>query len=59
MTLAAGARLGPYEILSPLGAGGMGGVYRGRDKTDPRFRAILAKFGLPQAPAKATEKPQP
>jgi hypothetical protein len=29
MTLPSGARLGPYVIVSPLGAGGMGEVYKG------------------------------
>jgi Tol biopolymer transport system component len=40
MPLAAGIRLGPYEILSPLGAGGMGEVYRARDSKLGREIAI-------------------
>ena len=40
MTLSPGARLGPYEILSPLGAGGMGEVYRAKDARLGRDVAI-------------------
>ncbi len=40
MVLTAGARLGPYEILSALGAGGMGEVYRARDSRLQRTVAI-------------------
>src|SRR5579864_9502648 len=40
MPLSAGARLGPYEILAPIGAGGMGEVYRARDTRLNREVAI-------------------
>src|SRR2546425_5925071 len=40
MPLSAGANLGPYEILSAIGAGGMGEVYRARDKRLGREVAI-------------------
>ena len=40
MALTAGARLGPYEIVSPVGAGGMGEVYRARDTRLDRTVAI-------------------
>ena len=45
MTLTSGTKLGPYEIVSPLGAGGMGEVYRARD---PRLRREVAVKVLPQ-----------
>ncbi|HKD17930.1 MAG TPA: protein kinase [Thermoanaerobaculia bacterium] len=44
MTLVAGSRLGPYEILSPIGAGGMGEVYRAKD---PRLGREVAIKVLP------------
>src|ERR1700674_1938239 len=46
MALTSGTKLGPYEIQSPLGAGGMGGVYRARD---PRLERSVAIKILPAA----------
>ena len=40
MPLATGSRLGPYEIMAPLGAGGMGEVYKARDTRLERIVAI-------------------
>ncbi|HYB53271.1 MAG TPA: cell wall synthesis protein CwsA, partial [Thermoanaerobaculia bacterium] len=53
MTLASGTKLGPYEILSPLGAGGMGEVYRARDAKLNRDVAIKV---LPEAFASDSER---
>ena len=40
MPLTAGDRLGPYEIIAPIGSGGMGEVYRARDSRLDRIVAI-------------------
>ena len=40
MPLVIGTRLGPYEIVAPIGAGGMGEVYRARDTRLGREVAI-------------------
>ncbi len=52
MTLSAGVRLGPYEILAPLGAGGMGEVYRAKDT---RLERTVAVKVLPQRLSSSTE----
>ena len=46
MNLTSGTKLGPYEIVSLLGAGGMGEVYRARDS---RLKRDVAIKVLPQA----------
>jgi hypothetical protein len=49
MALPAGTRLGPYEIFVPIGAGGMGEVYRARDTRLNREVAIKVSCAcLPQ-----------
>src|SRR5579862_2571502 len=53
MSLSARDRLGPYEILAPIGKGGMGEVYRARDTKLKREVAIKV---LPEAFARDPER---
>ena len=54
MALASGVRLGPYEIVSALGAGGMGEVYKARDT---RLDGTVAIKVLPEHVASDTGVP--
>ncbi|MGE4189416.1 MAG: protein kinase [Thermoanaerobaculia bacterium] len=62
MTLAAGTRLGPYEIVAPLGAGGMGEVYRARDgrlQREVAIKVLPATFAAdPERLARFTREAQ-
>src|ERR1700686_1407094 len=53
MTLAAGAKLGPYEILALIGQGGMGEVYRAKDT---KLKREVALKVLPEAFARDPER---
>ncbi len=50
MTLTAGSKLGPYKILSPISAGGMGEVWKARDTRLGRIVAIRIAFEMTKNP---------
>src|SRR6188472_2237077 len=56
MPFEAGTRLGPYEILAPLGAGGMGEVYRARDTRLDRTVAIKVLTGALAADSESRQR---
>jgi eukaryotic-like serine/threonine-protein kinase len=59
MVLAVGSRLGPYEMLTPIGAGGMGEVYKARDTRLERtvaFKVLPVDVSADQEPLRRFEK---
>jgi Tol biopolymer transport system component len=56
MPFEAGTRLGPYEIVAPLGAGGMGEVYRARDTRLDRVVAVKVLAGALAADSEARQR---
>jgi hypothetical protein len=55
MALTPGTKLGPYEVQFPLGAGGMGEIYRARDKRLDRTRTLF-KSDIPDFEVSADGK---
>ena len=58
MALSAGTRLGQYEIFAPIGAGGMGEVFRGKDTRLDRKVAIKILPEHLHTTAQARERPR-